>query len=466
MSTAFVRHLPMPRTAELTRVMWFGLATIYIGIVTVGMTRISYNIWGGLMLMPMLGALTIPLMRRILRRDDPDVINLVTAAFVLKMIGTIVRYIVTFQIYGYGDSSEYHLAGSRLAQAFWDGKFSEAMQTEVPDMIGTEFIRFVTGLLYIVTGPTLFGGFVVFAVLSFWGLFFAYRALRVAFPDADHIRYAKLLFFLPSLLYWPSSVGKDAWMLFTIGLATYGVALILRHNPLGYPYAGFGLAGTSLVRPHITALLVASLFVAYMLRRRSWRESRTGPFGRWLGIAVMLAAGGFMIGQVATFFHLDNLDGQSVDNVLHETNRRSSQGGSEFEAVSPTSPAGYPMAVVTVLFRPFPWEAPNSQALSAAAEGFVLAAVCALSWRRLVRIPGFIFRVPFLSFCVAYSAMFVFAFSSINNFGLLSRQRTQLFPIFLVLLALPRHRIDDGDDLVDDARPRFHLERVGRRVEF
>jgi hypothetical protein len=466
MTATFVRRMPMPRTAELTKVMWFGLATVYIGVITVGMTRISYDVWGGLVLIPVLGAITLPLMRRIMRREDPDMVNLITLAFVVKMFGTVVRYVVTFAVYGYGDSSEYHLSGARLAQGFWTGKFSEVMQVEVPNFIGTEFIRFTTGLLYIVTGPTLFGGFVAYAVLSFWGLFFFYRAVRLAFPDADHVRYAKLLFFLPSLLYWPSSIGKDSWMLFTIGLATYGVALILRHNPTGYPYAGFGIAGTSMVRPHITALILASLFLAYMLRRRSWRESRTGPFGRWFGIAVMLAVGGFMLGQVATFFNLNNLDSQSVDTVLNETNRRSSQGGSEFEAVSPMSPAGYPMAVVTVLFRPFPWEAPNSQALSAAAEGFILAAVCALSWRRLIRVPGFIFRVPFLSYCVAYSAMFVFAFSSINNFGLLSRQRTQLFPIFLVLLALPRHRIDDGDDLVDDARPRFHLERVGRRVEF
>ncbi|MGH9209394.1 MAG: hypothetical protein ACRD2C_01785 [Acidimicrobiales bacterium] len=466
MTTTFVRRVPMPSSAEVTKAMWIGLAAAYIGVVTVGMTRISYDIWGGLVLGPMLGALTLPLMRRIVRRDDPAMVNLITLAFLVKMVGTVLRYMVTFNVYGYGDSSEYHDSGSRLAHAFWGGTFSEALSVEVPDLIGTEFIRLTTGLLYVVTGPTLFGGFVAYAVLSFWGLFFFYRALRTAFPDADYMRYAKLLFFLPSLLYWPSATGKEAWMLFTIGLATYGVALILRHNPLGYPYAGFGIAGTAMVRPHITALVLASLLVAYVLRRRSWRESRWGPFGKWAGIAVLLAAGGFMIGQVSTFFKLDELDSQSVDTVLSETDRRSSQGGSEFESVQPSSPAGYPMAVVTVMFRPFPWEAPNSQALSAAFEGFVLAGVCAVSWRRLIRVPGFIFRVPFLSYCVAYSAMFVFAFSAINNFGLLSRQRTQLLPLVLVLLAVPPPRIDDGDDLIDDARPRFHLERVGRRVDF
>ena len=33
--------------------------------------------------------------------------------------------------------------------------------------------------------------------------------------------------------------------------------------------------------------------------------------------------------------------------------------------------------------------------------------------------------------------MFVIAFSSIGNFGIMTRQRTQVLPLFLVLLALP-----------------------------
>lgn len=461
MSATLTRRLPMPTSGEVTKAMWFGVGVAYIGVVTVGMTRISYDIWGGLVLAPVLGGLSLPLIRRVIHRDNPAMVNLVTAAFIVKLIGCVVRYLVTFGVYEAGDATGYHETGSMLASAFWRGEFPETLQMVVPKLIGTGFIRLTTGLLYIVTGPTLLGGFVAYAVLGFWGLVFFYKALRVAFPDADYARYAKLLFFMPSLLYWPSSIGKDAWMLFTIGLATYGIALILRHNPLGYPFGGFGLVGTAMVRPHITALLLVSLLIAYVLRRRSWRDSRSGPFGKWIGVAVMVVAGGLVLGQVATFFNVDQVDGEAVDSVLQETGRRSGQGGSEFESVQPSSPAEFPWAVITVMFRPFPWEAGNSQALGAALEGFILAVMCALSWRRLVRVPGFFFRVPYLSFCVAYSAMFVFAFSAINNFGILTRQRTQLFPLVLVLLAVPRPRIDDGDDLVDDRRrPRFVTDRV------
>jgi hypothetical protein len=37
----------------------------------------------------------------------------------------------------------------------------------------------------------------------------------------------------------------------------------------------------------------------------------------------------------------------------------------------------------------------------------------------------------------AYTGLFIIAFSSVSNFGLLARQRVQLMPLFLVLLSLP-----------------------------
>ena len=36
--------------------------------------------------------------------------------------------------------------------------------------------------------------------------------------------YARLLLLWPSMCFWPSSLGKDSWMLFTIGIAAYVVA--------------------------------------------------------------------------------------------------------------------------------------------------------------------------------------------------------------------------------------------------
>jgi hypothetical protein len=42
-----------------------------------------------------------------------------------------------------------------------------------------------------------------------------------------------------------------------------------------------------------------------------------------------------------------------------------------------------------------------------------------------------------VTFVVVYGLLFVVAFSSIGNFGIIARERVQLLPFFLVLLAAP-----------------------------
>jgi hypothetical protein len=428
-----------PDAPRFNAAVGFLLATAYLALLAVAMRRLSFDIWGALVILPVLVGVSIPLLLRASHREaDPWMGRLLVWAFVAKMVGTFVRYMVTFEVYaGRADAGGYHGAGRRLAEAFWAGSWDSVYRTEVPTLIGSEFMRLATGIVYIVTGPTKLGGFLIFSWLGFWGLYWFYRAFRIGFPEGDHRRYAVLLFFLPSLLYWPSSIGKEAWMLCTLGLATYGVAMLLRYRTRGYVALLAGLAGTAMVRPHVTLLTFVALFIAYLLRRRSWRESNSGLLGRIVGIGVLVLVGGIVLAQAASFFNLADIDRQGVDQVLDRTSDQSSTGGSQFSVARPKSPAEYPEALITVLFRPFPWEAANAQALAAAAEGAVLLLLFVMSIPRLVRLPRYIVTVPYVAFVVSYTAMFVYAFSSVGNFGIITRQRTQVFPMVLVLLALP-----------------------------
>jgi hypothetical protein len=439
--SALSHLLPSGERPRASSVIWLGAAAAYLVALALAMATVSYDVWATFVIVPVLAAITIPLLRRAARSDpDPTIGNLLVTAFAFKMLGTLARYAVTFGVYAErADATGYDGAGRRLAAAFWEGgrTFGQVAQVELPELTGTPFVRIVTMVVYLITGPTQMGGFVVFSWLSFWGMFWFYRACVVAFPEGNHRRYALLLLFLPTMLYWPSSIGKEAWMIFTMGLATYGVALVLKHKPLGYLTASLGLVGTAMVRPHITVLIFMSLFFAYLLRRRSWRESRMGPIGKFLGVAVLLVAGGLVMTQAKAFFELDQVSTQSVDSVFERTSRQSGQGGSEFDAGNPTSPAQFPMAMLAVLFRPYLWEANNAQALVAALEGTTLLVLFGASLGRLVKLPGYLFRVPYVAYCLAYVVMFVFAFSSIGNFGIMTRQRTQVFPFVLVFLAIP-----------------------------
>jgi hypothetical protein len=46
-------------------------------------------------------------------------------------------------------------------------------------------------------------------------------------------------------------------------------------------------------------------------------------------------------------------------------------------------------------------------------------------------------RQPYVVFCLVFSVLFIVAYSSYANFGLLARQRVQLYPLFLVLISIP-----------------------------
>jgi hypothetical protein len=205
-----------------------------------------------------------------------------------------------------------------------------------------------------------------------------------------------------------------------------------------------------MVRPHVTVLAGTGLVVAYVLRRRPKEVSALGPLRTILTVAVLGVGVMLMLQQVSTFFGTGGADQTSVDQVLQETARRTSQGGSQLSPADAArisddagpsvslSPLGLPMAVVTVLFRPFPFEASNLQNLVQSVECFALLVVFIRSWPRLRQVPRLFVRRPYMAFTVVYTLLFCWAFSSINNMGILSRERVQVLPLVLVLLVIPR----------------------------
>ena len=152
---------------------------------------------------------------------------------------------------------------------------------------------------------------------------------------------------------------------------------------------------------------------------------------------------------------------EGVNSVLAESARRTGQGGSSFAAPSAvSSPVKLPLAAVTILFRPFLYEAHNAQVAVTALESTLLLCLT-ISRRRSVwqaiRHPR---RRPYVAFVAVYMTGFVFAFSTIANFGILARERTQLLPFFMVLLAIPaRRRAPAPPAPVDSREGRGHAER-------
>ena len=276
-------------------------------------------------------------------------------------------------------------------------------------------------------------------------------------PEGRRKTYARLVFFMPSLLFWSSSVGKDAWMLFGLGLAAFGAARLVTSGATraAVPLI-LGVGATAIVRPPVAAMIGGAIVVGYVVRP-SPPEQRELALVFKVVVLVCLAIGMvFLVRLTNDFLARAGVDEEGgITDTLQNTTFRTQEGGSSFQPSVLDSPTRVPVAVVTVLFRPLLPEARNVQGLLAAAEGTALLAWAIWRWRWILHAGLSIRRQPYVAVAIAYVGAFIFGFSSIANFGILARQRSQVLPFFLVLLAIPtpewwaRHPAVEGVERAD-----------------
>ena len=413
---------------------------LYVAAVIYFMIRTPYDTWATLFVGPVLFLGTLPVLRRQARREGDDrLFWVLTIALALRFFGSLLRMYVAFGLYGgVADAAGYLGFGARLADRFRGGDFS----TGLPTYSDTDFIRLLTAIVFLITGTTELGAFFVFSWLGFLGLFLFYRAFVIAVPEGRARTYARLLFFLPSLIFWPSGVGKDAWMVFGLGIGAYGGARALTGSlARGVAIGGVGLWLASLVRPHVAGLLGISLAAGYMFRRLPDGLGTLRPLVRLASVLVVAGAALVLISQARQFLERSGIDVEAgVATALEETSARTQQGGSSFQPAIVRTPLDLPLATLTVLYRPLPVEANSAQAVATALEGTFLLLLTAVRFRWVVAGLRSVRRQPYVLACVVYTLLFVVAYSSIANFGILTRQRVQVLPVFLVLLAIPAAR--------------------------
>jgi hypothetical protein len=324
----------LPRPAERRQALLplrfrrFAISSLFLvtyAAVIAWLLQGSYDVAGGVLVAHLLAVPTVPMIIRATRREDDTWLRkLIVVAILAKLVGTFLRFAVELSVYEGGTDAlrRYDRVGKELAESGF---------SEIGQLTGTRVIEVSTGLLYRIIGPTSVGGFLVYSWLGFWGLYLFYRAFSLVFPGGDRRRYAVLVFFLPSLLFWPSSIGKDAWMALGLGLIAYGAAGLW--SPQRQRWSAqvlmLGVVSTMMVRPHITVTAMVSLTVAYLISR-SRRASRSAPLSRMAGAIALLLVLGFVVASFRNYFQLDTVNAKSVDGVLEQATTRSSDAGSEF----------------------------------------------------------------------------------------------------------------------------------------
>ena len=379
---------------------------------------------------PLLVLLTAPLFILASRTETRfDLAGVMATGLALRFIACYYRFTHA------ADSATYHNAGIELAKSFRQFNFGVDTGSPVP---GTGGMKLVAGVAEVFTNSNVFGTFLLFSFLGFVGCYLLYRAFVTALPDGDHRRYALLIFLWPTLVFWPSSIGKDCWMLLCLGIAAVGAARVLVRRRGGYGLLVVGSLGGSLVRPHVSLLLLVAFGVALLVGRRQARPGAVTPgsIGKIAGLVVLLVLGAVLATRTADLLNANDISSVSVGTALSESSARTSQGGSAFVPADPQNPIGYAKAAVTVLFRPFPFETSGFEGIATSAEALFLILLTLASWKRLASIPRRLRSEPYVSLALAYTLMFIFAFGTIGNFGILARERSQLVPFLFVLLCV------------------------------
>jgi hypothetical protein len=302
---------------------------------------------------------------------------------------------------------------------------------------GTAFTEIATGFIFAPYTPSMLGGFIIFALIAFTGMLLFFLAGRHWLAGYQLKMYALAVLFAPSLVFWPSSIGKDALMVFFLGLAAYGASRLLKF----YQFSSLlliapGIYLASQIRSHVAAVMAIAIALAALLGKPPKKYEKSGK----RGVMILLCLAG-AVGAVALFSTTFGVtvDGGSgttdPEQFLSDVSDQTATGGSEVEGGAVGSPAQLPGAIIKVLYRPLIYEAGNAQALLSALEGTALLAITIWNLPAMWRNKRRLREKPYLLLAFFYTGGFIVGFSAILNLGLLARQRVQVLPMLFVLIA-------------------------------
>lgn len=367
---------------------------------------------------------------------DPKYVKILMWSLVLHLLCAPAQIWVVDHFYnGIADYTGYVDRGASLAQNLRAGHFTFA-GTRINGYTEDNVVYIASGVVQTIIGVNKLALFLFFTGVSFFGDVAFFRAFCVTFPEASHRRYAYLLLFLPSLLFWTADVSKETVMTFALGICAYGAARILMRARGGFLLFVLGGAIGLLLRPNEVVLLVAGLAVAIFFRGRDPRKKLRGirriTTFLFVGAALALAA-------VLTEKLLKSSVSlsQTLQNIGHNNSAGSGAGYGSSNVPYSSNPLLYPRDLYTVMFDPLPITAHGKSELLAGLENTVIVVIILMSIRQIRCFFRAALLRPYVLLCAIYSILFIYVFAALGNLGLIYRERTLLLPFLLVIFAIP-----------------------------
>lgn len=386
-------------------------------------------------------AILILVPRRLLRdstRQERRVVSLVIAArtampLVAEYMG---KNSARFFRGGGWDSEFYHEVGSRIFDQLSAG-FPATGHLQVP---GTGAIQLATGYLYLIVGsPSRMVAVYVCTMIATIGNLLFWLATRDSVVGRRG-SYAAWVLLAPTLLFWSSTLSKEAPILLGLGCLVMALRRSLSRQFGGRfaVYLVVGVLSIGFIRPFVTLILFTCFGVASLIARSN-RQIGERPGGRFLMFILVL--GGLAISAGLSGELLNVQAGQSVIEAAYDRaeSTSSGQGFSAYAAEPVRSPLQVPGALSIVLLRPYIWETRTVFQVLASLESLALLTIGLLTIGALIQGRRRIRWDSLTLTSALYVILFSSAISTYGNFGLVVRQRAQVwqFVIFLAFCTVP-----------------------------
>lgn len=394
---------------------------------------------------------------------DPVTKKYFIPGLTLKIVGAISLGLIYQFYYGGGDTFNFFSYGSKyIWEAFMESPvlgvkllfanneyqpetFSYASKILFYGDSASYFVVRVAGAIDLLTFHTYSATAVLFAVISFSGLWALYLTFYRIFPQL-HFKLAIAIFFVPSLFFWGSGILKDTITIGALGWATYGVYTIFirkKITVLSIIILLLSLYTIYVVKIYILmSFIPAAILWVFYGRLAHLKNSIVKLMIAPIILVATLGIGFYTVNKISEDsprYSIENLASAAKVTAewIHYVSIRS--GGSAYTLGDfDYSPVGMvrkmPLAIWVTLYRPYLWEANNVVMLLSAFESL---AMLILTLYVIIKAKGAFFRLiatkPVLIFCFSFAIVFAFAVGiSTYNFGSLVRYKIPMLPFFVM----------------------------------
>ncbi len=270
--------------------------TAYVGALAWAMSTTQYAVWGAILVIPVIIGLNVPLLTRAARTEGERVAWRPPGVGVRgEDPGAFAWYWMVYGLYGTGDSIAYTDYAEEQSILWRTARSSTTTRWRLDRWHVLPPLGHDSGLH--VHGTVPVGRLCRIRHLQLLG---AVPALSlISCPEFDWL-HAALIFFLPSLLFWPSSVGKEAFLMLCLG-PPLGAARLFQHDLGGIPLLVAGLAGSTMVRPHVSVLVVTAALAGLLLRLPE-RGQRSPVLVQVIAVTALVALTMVFADRAAEFF--------------------------------------------------------------------------------------------------------------------------------------------------------------------